>query len=176
MLIQPLSIVLCHLTDHFTGQFLQVKKSAAEFNWNCVTWSYSTYFKTNYLLVRSFATANFLLFRKLRWICTNCTVFFFVRTLKKDKYWHTVKRFCNLRLEKKQKINSWKRHALYVAGLSYARNRWEFERVVRNSMGKETWSIYIAKYSDIWKFYPSDYLNLLTPWVPFVVFGVLCRL
>ena len=98
------------------------------------------------------------------------------RTLKKDKYWHTVKRFCNLRLEKKQKINSWKRHALYDAGLSYARNRWEFERVVRNSMGKETWSIYIAKYSDIWKFYPSDYLNLLTPWVPFVVFGVLCRL
>lgn len=142
-----------------------------------MTWSYSTYFNTNYLLVRSFATENFLLFRKLRWICTNCTFFFFlwelwrkanIDILLNDSAIHDSK--------KKQKINSWKRHALYDAGLSYARNRWEFERVIRNSMGKETWSIYNAKYFDIWKFYTSDYLNLLTPWVSVVVFGVLCRL
>lgn len=57
------------------------------------------------------------------------------------------------RLEKKQKINSWKRHGLYDAVLRYARNRWEFERVVRNSSGKKIRSIYNAKYSKIWTFH-----------------------
>ena len=34
--------------------------------------------------------------------------------------------FC---LEKKQTINSWKRHTLWNSVLSYERNRWEFEHV-----------------------------------------------
>ena len=36
------------------------------------------------------------------------------------------------RLEKKSTINSWKRHALCDSALSYERNRWKFEHVLRN--------------------------------------------
>ena len=36
------------------------------------------------------------------------------------------------RLEKKLTINSWKRHALCDSVLSYERNRWKFEHVLRN--------------------------------------------
>ena len=36
----------------------------------------------------------------------------------------------NLRLEKKQTINSWKRHVLCDWALSNERNRWEFEHVI----------------------------------------------
>ena len=43
------------------------------------------------------------------------------------------------RLEKKQTINPWKRHALCYSVLSYERNRWEFEYAIRNSMGNEIW-------------------------------------
>ena len=57
------------------------------------------------------------------------------------------------RLEKKQTINSWKRHALCDWVLSYQGNRWEFEYVIRNSMGNEIWSIYSDKYFEIWTFY-----------------------
>ena len=57
------------------------------------------------------------------------------------------------RLEKKRTINLWKHHALREVGLSYKRNRWEFEHVARNSMGNEIWSIYNDKYFDMWTFY-----------------------
>ena len=40
-------------------------------------------------------------------------------------------------LEKKPTINSWTRHALCDSMLSYERNRWKFEQVIRNSMGNE---------------------------------------
>ena len=36
------------------------------------------------------------------------------------------------RLEKKSTINSWKRHTLCDSVLSYERNRWKFEHVLRN--------------------------------------------
>ena len=39
------------------------------------------------------------------------------------------------RLKKKPMINSWTRHALCDSVLSYERNRWKFEHVIRNSMG-----------------------------------------
>ena len=57
------------------------------------------------------------------------------------------------RLEKKPTINSWMRHALCDSVLSYERNRWKFEHVIRNSMGNEIWSIYNDKYFEIWIFY-----------------------
>ena len=57
------------------------------------------------------------------------------------------------RVEKKPTINSWKRHALCDSVLSYERNRWKFEHVIRNSMGNEIWSIYNYKYFEIWIFY-----------------------
>ena len=50
------------------------------------------------------------------------------------------------RLEKKQTINSRKRHALCDAVVSYERKRWKFEHVVRNSIGNEIWSINASKY------------------------------
>ena len=50
------------------------------------------------------------------------------------------------RLEKKPTRNSWTRHALCDSVLSYGRNRWKFEHVIRNSMGNEIWSIYNDKY------------------------------
>ena len=37
--------------------------------------------------------------------------------------------------------------------LSYGRNRWKFEHVIRNSMGNEIWSICNDKYFEIWIFY-----------------------
>ena len=55
--------------------------------------------------------------------------------------------------EKKPTINSWTRHALCDSVLSYERNRWKFEHVIRNSMGNEIWSIYNDKYFEIWIFY-----------------------
>ena len=54
------------------------------------------------------------------------------------------------RLEKKQKINSRKRHAFCNSVLTYDRNRWEFEHVIRSSTGNEIWSIYFNKYFEIW--------------------------
>ena len=60
----------------------------------------------------------------------------------------------SLRLEKKPTINSWTRHALYDSVLSYERNRWKFEHVIRNSRGNEIWSIYNDKYLEILIFYP----------------------
>ena len=57
------------------------------------------------------------------------------------------------RLEKKPTINSWTRHALCDSVLSYERNRWKFEHVIRNSMGNEIWSITNDKYFEIWIFY-----------------------
>ena len=57
------------------------------------------------------------------------------------------------RLEKKPTINSWTRHAFCDSVLSYGRNRWKFEHVIRNSMGNEIWSIYNDKYFEIWIFY-----------------------
>ena len=57
------------------------------------------------------------------------------------------------RLEKKPTINSWKRLALCDSVLSYERNRWKFEHVIRNSMEKEIWSIYNGKYFEILTFY-----------------------
>ena len=50
-------------------------------------------------------------------------------------------------------INLWMRHALCDSVLSYERNRWKFEHVIRNSMGNEIWSIYNDKYFEIWIFY-----------------------
>ena len=47
----------------------------------------------------------------------------------------------NSRLDKKQTISSWKRHMLCDSVLTYGRNRWEFEHVIRNSMANEIWSI-----------------------------------
>ena len=49
------------------------------------------------------------------------------------------------RLEKKPMINSWTCHALCDSVLSYERNRWKFEHVIRNSMGNEILSIYNGK-------------------------------
>lgn len=46
-----------------------------------------------------------------------------------------------------QKINSWKAHVLCNVVLSYARNCWEFEPVIKNSMGRET--IYNADYFEV---------------------------
>ena len=57
------------------------------------------------------------------------------------------------RLEKKPTINSWTRHALCDSVLSYERNRWKFEHVIRNSIGNEIWSIYNDKYFKIWTFF-----------------------
>ena len=57
------------------------------------------------------------------------------------------------RLEKKPTINSWKRLALCDSVLSYERNRWKFEHVIRNSMENEIWSIDNDKYFEIWIFY-----------------------
>ena len=57
------------------------------------------------------------------------------------------------RLDKKQTINSWKRHVLCDSALTYGRNRWNIEHVIRNSMGNEIWSIYHDKYFEIWTFY-----------------------
>ena len=57
------------------------------------------------------------------------------------------------RLEKKPTINSWTRHALYNSVLSYERNRWKFEHVIRNSMGNGIWLIYNDKYLEILIFY-----------------------
>ena len=41
------------------------------------------------------------------------------------------------------------RHVLCDSVLSYERNRWKFEHVIRNSMGNEIWSIYNDKYFEI---------------------------
>ena len=79
------------------------------------------------------------------------------------------------RLDKKQTINSWKCHMLCDSVLTYGRNRWEFERVIRNSMGNEIWSIYNDKYFEIWTFYTLNQYNLYTSFVFVVVSGVLCR-
>ena len=57
------------------------------------------------------------------------------------------------RLEKKPAIKSWKRHALCDSVLSYERNRWKFEHVIRINMRKEIWSIYNDKYFEVLKFY-----------------------
>ena len=56
-------------------------------------------------------------------------------------------------LKKKQMINSWKPRALCDSVLSYDRNHWEFEHVIRTSMGNKIWSIYNNKYFRIWTFY-----------------------
>ena len=53
----------------------------------------------------------------------------------------------------KPTMNSWTRHALCDSVLSYGRNRWKFEHVIRNSMGNEIWSIFYDKYFEIWIFY-----------------------
>ena len=55
--------------------------------------------------------------------------------------------------------------------LTYGRNRWVFEHVIRNSMGNEIWSIYNDKYFEIWTFFTrqinSIYSHLLCPlWFP----------
>ena len=50
------------------------------------------------------------------------------------------------RLEKKQTINSWKRHVLCDLALSNERNRWTR---YRNSMRNEIWSIYNDKFCSI---------------------------
>ena len=42
-------------------------------------------------------------------------------------------------------INSWKCHILCDLVLNYERNRWEFEHIIRNSMGNEISSIYKMK-------------------------------
>ena len=55
------------------------------------------------------------------------------------------------RLEKKPTINSI--HALCDSVLSYERNRWKFEHVIRNSIGIEIWSIYNDKYFEIITFF-----------------------
>ena len=81
----------------------------------------------------------------------------------------------NSRLDKKQTINLWKCHMLCDSVLTYGRNRWEFERVIRNSMGNEIWSIYYDKYFEIWTFYTLNQYNLYTSFVFVVVSGVLCR-
>ena len=47
-------------------------------------------------------------------------------------------------LKKKPMINSWKRHKLCDLVLSYKRNCWKFEHIIRNSMGNET--VNILKY------------------------------
>ena len=59
------------------------------------------------------------------------------------------------RLEKKPTINSWTRHALCDSVLSYERNRWKFEHVIRNSIGNEIESIYNHKYFEIWTFHET---------------------
>ena len=46
-----------------------------------------------------------------------------------------------------------KRHALCDSVLTYERNSWEFEHVIRNKTGNEIWSIYNDKYFEIWIFY-----------------------
>ena len=66
---------------------------------------------------------------------------------------HVNKGIPGLRLDKKQTTNSWKRHMLCDSMLTYGRNRWEFEHVIRNSVGKEIWSIYNDEYLKIWTFY-----------------------
>ena len=60
-------------------------------------------------------------------------------------YWNTGGP--SSRLEKKPTMNSWTRV------LSYGRNRWKIEHVIRNSMGNEIWSIFYDKYFEIWIFY-----------------------
>ena len=70
-----------------------------------------------------------------------------------QKIIHVITGGPSSRLEKKPTINSWTRHALCDSVLSYERNRWKFEHVIRNSMGNGILSIYNSKYFEIWIFY-----------------------
>ena len=70
-----------------------------------------------------------------------------------QKIIHVITGGPSSRLEKKPTINSWTRHALCDSVLSYVRNRWKFEHIIRNSMGNEILSIYNGKYFEIWIFY-----------------------
>ena len=65
----------------------------------------------------------------------------------------------SFRLEKKPTTNSYTRHALCDLVLSYERDRWKFEHVIRNSMGNELWSIYNDKYFEIWIFFTRKINN-----------------
>ena len=77
--------------------------------------------------------------------------------MKQFLWWSFQKSFDtggpNSRLEKKQTIKSWKRHALSDSMLRYERNRWEFKQVIRNGIENEVRSIYNDKYFEIWTFY-----------------------
>ena len=65
-------------------------------------------------------------------------------------------------------------HVVWLV-LTYGRNCWEFEHVIKNSMGNEIWSIYNDKYFKRWTFYTLNQYNLFTSFVSVVVSGVLCR-
>ena len=43
-------------------------------------------------------------------------------------------------------------HGLCDSVLSYKRNSWEFEHIIKNRMGNEIWSIYNDKYFEILTF------------------------
>ena len=66
---------------------------------------------------------------------------------------HVSAQAAQAHVSRKPTMNSWTRHALCDSVLSYGRNRWKFEHVIRNSMGNEIWSIYNDKYFEIWIFW-----------------------
>ena len=77
--------------------------------------------------------------------------------LSRVKYCYFPRYFQNIhttsvpssRLEKKQTIDSWKRHALCDSVLTYERNRWEFDHVTRIAWGTkygQFTTINISKY------------------------------
>ena len=82
-----------------------------------------------------------------------CVVSILVCLLCRPYLINTITGVPSSNLKKKQMINSWKPHALCDSVLSYDRNHWEFEHVIRNSMGNKIWSIYNNKYFRIWTFY-----------------------
>ena len=71
-------------------------------------------------------------------------------------------------------FNSWTRHALCDLVLSYKRDRWKFEHIIRHSMRNKMWLIYNNRYFHIRTFYKKNQLNLLISCVSVVVSGDFC--
>ena len=93
----------------------------------------------------------------LKWLKINCLMLYSQKNnslvLSKYPHWDPPRSLEKIYivgspsslLEKKPTINSWKRQALYDSVLSYERNRWKLEHVIRNSMGNEIWPTYNDK-------------------------------
>ena len=81
------------------------------------------------------------------------------RTFRKLKFIETTLHLItggpSSRLEKKPTINSWTRHALCDSVLSYERNRWKFEHVIRNAI--------LSMFNDLRSLHSGTCLNTKTP-------------